>query len=230
MKKFVLIILLIIVLVLMIRLDVFSIKNVSYNVGLYGDQDSIESVIVGEMNYLIHSKSYIKDKVLEIPMIDSVTVEKKFPNTVKLNIIYKEPFLKIADNKIKVIIDGEGNVLAINRDIKTKFSVTGLELSYYKVNNKLKIHNDREILMNLIMLIKLINKSGIDINNKIDYNNNNVYIYTYTGLKVNFGDCSNIEEKFNNFVNIYHDLLEKDIDYGEIDVSITDLPLFRKQN
>jgi cell division septal protein FtsQ len=161
-------------------------------------------------------------------MIDSVTVEKKLPNKVKLNIIYKEPFLKIADNNIKVIIDAEGNVLAINKDIKTNFSVTGLELSYYKVNNKLEIHNNKEILSNLIILIKLINKSGIDINNKIDYNNNNVYIYTYTGLKVNFGDCSNIEEKFNNFVNIYHDLLAKKINYGEIDVSITDLPLFRK--
>lgn len=228
MKKFTVVVLLIIILVLTIRLDIFSIKDVTYNVGLYGDQDNIENMIIGEMNYLIHSKSYIKDKVLEIPMIDSVTVEKKFPNKVKLNIIYKEPFLKITDNNIKVIIDDDENVLAINKDIKTKFSVSGLELSYYKVNNKLEIHNNRDILMNLIVLIKLINKSGIDINNKIDYNNNNVYIYTYTGLKVNFGDCSNIEEKFNNFVNIYHDLLEKNINYGEIDVSITDLPLFRK--
>jgi len=228
MKKFIVLLLLIIILVLIIRLDVFSIEDVTYNVGLYGDQENIEKLIVGEMNYLIHSKSYIKDKILEIPMIDSVKVEKKFPNTVKLNIIYKEPFLKVTDNNINVIIDDQGNVLAINKDIKTKFSISGLELSYYKVNNKLEIHNNRDILMNLIILIKLINKSGIDINNKIDYNNNNVYVYTYTGLKVNFGDCSNIEEKFNNFVNIYHDLLEKSINYGEIDVSITDLPLFRK--
>jgi cell division septal protein FtsQ len=228
MKKIVIIIILIVSLVLIIRLDIFTIKDVSYNIGMYGDQENIENMIVGEMNYIIHSKSYIKDKILEIPMIDSVTVEKKLPNKVKLNIIYKEPFLKITDNNIKVIIDAEGNVLAINKDIKTNFSVTGLELSYYKVNNKLEIHNNKEILSNLIILIKLINKSGIDINNKIDYNNNNVYIYTYTGLKVNFGDCSNIEEKFNNFVNIYHDLLAKKINYGEIDVSITDLPLFRK--
>lgn len=228
MKKIIVMILLIVSLVLIIRLDIFTIKDVSYNIGMYGDQENIETMVVGEMNYIIHSKSYIKDKILEIPMIDSVTVEKKFPNKVKLNIIYKEPFLRITDNNIKVIIDAEGNVLAINKDIKTSFSVTGLELSYYKVNNKLEVHNNKEILSNLIILIKLINKSGIDINNKIDYNNNNVYIYTYTGLKVNFGDCSNIEEKFNNFVNIYHDLVDKKINYGEIDVSITDLPLFRK--
>jgi cell division septal protein FtsQ len=228
MKKLAVVIIFIVVLVLFLRLDVFTINDVSYNIGLYGDQESIENMVVGEMNYVIHSKSYIKDKILEIPMIDSVTVEKQFPNRVKLNIIYKEPFLKVTDNNIKVIIDAEGNVLAINKDIKTKFSVKGLELSYYKVNNKLEIHNNKEILSNLIILIKLINKSGIDINNKIDYNNNNVYIYTYTGLKVNFGDCSNIEEKFNNFINIYHDLKEKKINYGEIDVSITDLPLFRK--
>lgn len=228
MKKMIVMILLIVSLVLIIRLDIFTIKDVSYNIGMYGDQENIETTVVGEMNYIIHSKSYIKDKILEIPMIDSVTVEKKFPNKVKLNIIYKEPFLRVTDNNIKVIIDAEGNVLAINKDIKTSFSVTGLELSYYKVNNKLEVHNNKEILSNLIILIKLINKSGIDINNKIDYNNNNVYIYTYTGLKVNFGDCSNIEEKFNNFVNIYHDLVDKKINYGEIDVSITDLPLFRK--
>ncbi len=228
MKKVLVAIIIIVVLVLFLRLDVFTINDVSYNIGLYGDQETIENMVVGEMNYVIHSRSYIKDKILEIPMIDSVIVEKKFPNKVKLNIIYKEPFLKITDNNIKVIIDAEGNVLAINKDIKTSFSVKGLELSYYKVNNKLEIHNNKEILSNLIILIKLINKSGIDINNKIDYNNNNVYVYTYTGLKVNFGDCSNIEEKFNNFVNIYHDLQEKKINYGEIDVSITDLPLFRK--
>jgi len=228
MKKMIIIILFILLIGLIIQMDVFTINDVSYNIGLYGDQEIVENIVIGEMNYLIHSKSYIKDKILEIPMIDSVTVEKKFPNKVKLNIIYKAPFLKVIDNNIKVVIDEEENVLAINKDIKTKFSVSGLELSYYKVNNKLKIHNNKEILTNLIILIKLINKSGIDINNKIDYNDNNVYIYTYTGLKVNFGDCSNIEEKFNNFVNIYHDLMEKNINYGEIDVSINGLPLFRK--
>ncbi len=228
MKKIIIFILFILFIGLIVQMDVFTINDVSYNIGLYGDQENIENIVIGEMNYLIHSKSYIKDKILEIPMIDSVTVEKQFPNKIKLNIIYKEPFLKVVDNNIKVVIDEEGNVLAINKDIKTKFSVSGLELSYYKVNNKLKIHNNKEILTNLIILIKLINKSGIDINNKIDYNDNNVYIYTYTGLKVNFGDCSNIEEKFNNFVNIYHDLMEKNINYGEIDVSISGLPLFRK--
>jgi len=212
----------------MIQMDIFTINNVSYNIGMYDDNKSIETIVIGKMNYIIHSESYIKNEVLQIPMIDSVTVEKKFPNSVKFNIIYKEPYLKIVDNNIKIIIDEGGNVLAINKDIKTKFSVYGLELSYYKVNEKLKVHNNKEILVNLIGLIKLINKSGIEINNKIDYNDNNVYIYTYTGLRVNFGNCSSIEKKFNNFVNIYHDLLDKDINYGEIDVSITDLPLFRK--
>jgi len=110
MKKIMIVVLLIAFLALIIQMDIFTIKDVSYNIGLYGDQESIENIVIGEMNYIIHSKSYIKDKVLEIPMIDSVTVEKKFPNKVKLNIIYKEPFLKVVDNNIKVIIDQGGNV------------------------------------------------------------------------------------------------------------------------
>ena len=101
MKKIIVIILFIVLIAFIIQTDVFTIKNVSYNIGMYGDDESIENIVIGNMNYIIHSKSYIKDEILRIPMIDSVIVEKKFPNTLKLNIIYKEPYLKVIDNNIK---------------------------------------------------------------------------------------------------------------------------------
>lgn len=229
MKKVFLFIIIILSLVFISQTSYFTLSDITFNDGDYGEALEIEKIIGNDLNYFVHSNAYIKEKLLQVPMIESVTVKKGYPNKVNLDIIYKAPFLKVVDNGVIVIIDDTGYVLAINKNLETDYIVTGLELSYYKVNHKLEIY-DEEILLNLIDLIKLVNKSNVAIHEEIEYNDENIELLTYKGIKGRFGDCSEVEKKFNNFVNVYHDLINKDVRSGIIDVSITDLPLYKRKN
>jgi cell division septal protein FtsQ len=206
----------------------FTISKIEYNKCEYFNDDLIESSLQN-LNYFSNSERVIKNIILEIPTVESVIVEKKFPNSLELDIIYKEPFLKVVDNNVVIITDKEGYVLSINNDIDTDYYVTGLEIAYYKINKKLEMY-DQDILNDIFSLIKLIKKSGIDIERRIEYNSQDVCIYTLSGIGAEFGDCSEIEKKFNNFINIYYDLVEKEVHYGFIDVGIVDLPLFRSDD
>jgi len=227
MKKIVLLLVIVMIFFMIYNSSYFTITALEFN-----ECENFESYIImnalTDLNYFSDSKRVIKEKILSVPIVESVIVTKKFPDGVTLDILYKEPFLKIIDNDIVIVTDDEGYVLTINSDIDAYYSVIGLETMYYKVGKKLEIYN-QNILNDIFSLIKLIKKSGIDINGIIDYNGNDVCVRTLTGIEVEFGDCSDIEEKFNNFVNVYYDLLEKEVRYGVIDVGITELPLFRKE-
>jgi|LGVE01.1.fsa_nt_gb cell division septal protein FtsQ len=225
MKKIILLGLLIIIVGLFQKMDFFKITEIEYNKCEYMHEESIE-IVLNDLNFFNDSKRVIKQKILEVPIVESVLVEKRFPNVLKLDIIYKQAFLKIIDNDILIITDDNGYVLSINKDIDTDYYLMGLEIAYYKINEKLETYN-QEIFNNIFILIKLIKKSGIDIEKIIEYNDSNVCVSTLTGIEVEFGDCSQIERKFNDFINVYYDLVEKDVHYGVINVSITDLPLFR---
>jgi cell division septal protein FtsQ len=224
----ILILLMIFIVLMFQKGNYFTINEIEYNKCKYFNDDLIESSLQN-LNYFSDSERLIKDIILGIPIVESVIVEKKFPNSVELDIIYKEPFLKVVDNNVVIITDENGYVLSINNDIDTDYYVTGLEISYYKINKKLEIYN-QDILNNIFSMIKLINKSGIDIERRIEYNDDNVCIHTLVGIEAEFGDCSEIEKKFNNFINVYYDLVEKNVYYGIIDVGIVDLPLFRSDD
>lgn len=206
--------------------DIFIIKDIEYNKCEYFNDPLTDETLGKNLNFLKDNKTSIKEKIVKLPIVESAIVEKKFPNKLKIDIIYKSPFLKIVDNNINIVIDNNGYVLAINRNIKTDYYIDGLEISYYKINEKLKVSDG--IIDGIIDLVKLINKSGVDIKSRMQYNNYNVILKTVSGIEVKFGDCSDIEKKFNDFINVYHDLQSKNIGDGIIDVSIPDLPLFKK--
>jgi len=227
MKKIILIFILILIIFMVQKSSYFTITEIEFNECKNFDNQVIKNSLK-DLNYFSDSKRVIKEKVLSVPIVESVVINKKFPNGINLDILYKEPFLKVIDNDIIIITDDEGYVLTINNALDTDYSITGFEIMYYKVGKKLEIYN-QTILNDVFSLIKLIKKSGVDIKEIIEYNGNDVCVYTSAGIEVEFGDCSEIEKKFNNFINVYYDLIEKDIRYGVIDVSITDLPLFRKE-
>ncbi len=227
MKKIILVLISIIIIFMIQKSSYFTITEIEFNECKNFDNRVIKNSLEN-FNYFSDSKRVIKERILSIPIVESVVINKKFPNGIDLDILYKEPFLKVIDNDIVIITDDEGYVLTINNALDTYYSITGLEIMYYKVGKKLETYN-QSILNDVFSLIKLIKKSGVDIKGIIEYNGSDVCIYTLAGIEVEFGDCSEIEKKFNNFINVYYDLIEKDIRYGVIDVSITDLPLFRKE-
>ncbi|MGM0378216.1 MAG: cell division protein FtsQ/DivIB [Bacillota bacterium] len=228
MKKKIIIFLVIVVIIILFatRTNYFIIKEINYNNPSYKTDISFNDIINKKFNLLFISNNSLKKEILQKSVIKDVIIKKQFPDKLNLTIDYKKPFLKIKENKTSIIINKTGEVLLINPNINLNYEIHGLNIAYYKKGKKLKIYN-QELLDRLMNLMFLIKKSNVDINHKIIYNNDSIVLETKEGIKVEFGNCKDIEERFNNFINIYIDLLDKGIKKGIIDVSITELPLFK---
>ena len=227
MKKIIAFLIIVVIMILFAtRSNYFIIKKVNYNNPNYKSELSFNEIIDKKFNLLFVTDSFLKKEILKKSVIEDVIIKKEFPDQLNLTIDYKKPFLKIKENKISIIVNQTGEVLLINSDIELDYEVSGLNIAYYKKGEKLKIYN-QELLERLINLIFLIKKSDVDINHKIIYNNDSIILETKEGIKVEFGNCKDIEKRFNNFINIYFHLLDKGIKKGIIDVSITELPLFK---
>lgn len=231
MKKKIIVFLIIAVIMILFatKTNYFIIKKINYNNANYKTNISFDNIIEKKLNLLFISNSFLTKEILKKSVIKDVIIKKQFPDQLDLTIDYKKPFLKIKENKIPIIINQNGEVLLINSNIDLDYEIYGLNIAYYKKGKELKIYN-QELLDRLINLIFLIKKSNVDINYKIIYNNDSIELETKEGIKVEFGNCKDIEKRFNNFINIYINLLDKGIKKGTIDVSITELPLFKGKN
>lgn len=205
----------------------FQIEQVTYNKSEIYDMNLKRDTNFYEGNFFLLTKSQIRHELNQYTFIDDVVIKKKLPNTLALQIKYQSPFLVINDNNINVLIDESKEVLAVNKDIENITTITGLQLYNYQSGEKISMYDD-EFLNRIIDLIKLLKKSHVEINKNITYNGKNVIVKTNDGFEVNFGQCKDIEKKFNNFINIYETLKKQDIEKkGIIDVSITKVPIYK---
>jgi cell division septal protein FtsQ len=207
--------------------DYFQIDHVDYNVSEIYDVNLKRDTTIYGGNFFLLTKNQIKHEMNQYTFIESVVIKKNLPDTLQLQINYKEPFLVINDNNINVLIDASKEVLAVNKNVDQMLTITGLQLYNYQAGEKITMYDD-EFLNRIIDLITLINKSHVEINQNIAYNGKDVVIKTDDGFRVNFGQCRSIEQKFNNFINIYETLSEQSLESkGTIDVSITKLPIYK---
>lgn len=206
----------------------FSIQKVEYLENEILSADFF-SDIHGK-NIILFDDVELKERLESKSMIESVKIQKKYPSTLQLDIQYRKPYLMIKDNNINIYISEDIYVIGIDNSLQADYSVEGVEIYSYELDKKIEMY-DNMLLEQVIKLIKLIKKSPVEVDDKIIYNDDSIILQTKEGLHVKFGDCESIEKRFNNFINIYMSLEEeKKNANGVIDVSISDLPLYRNLN
>lgn len=106
------------------------------------------------------------------------------------------------------------------------FLIEGFNVKSFNIGEQIKV-KDFYVLQHAIELIHLLEKSHIEAKPILKYVNGSIELELNTAYKVKFGDGTNIERKFNNFVDIYDDLNSKQAISGVIDVSNEGLPSYR---
>jgi cell division protein FtsQ len=207
----------------------YRVKEVSvtFNNGLYSESEilnmldiSIGELIIFNNPFVIHSKmnkfSFIKD-------IDvSITIGGK----INIFVHFKEPLFAVISDKNYLFIGENNEILKIGNNDIGLFSVSGFDVINPKVGSKITTSNQIE-LTNISSLIKLLTISKFEYLPKIEFENQNIKLYLDEFYIVVFGDGSNIEDKFNNFINIFYELEKKNTNKGIINVSNDGLPTYK---
>ncbi len=211
----------------MYKTSIFVIDKFVYEPSVYfSDSDIYKYGKVGERPLFFSTIPRVIEKsLLEHPYVKYVSISKKFPDTLVLDIKYREEFLAIFYSGLYVTLDSEMTVLKVEESIGDIFLVDGFEFESYKVGGKLKVKR-RSILIHIIQLIQLIKKSHIESKPYIRYDEG-IELYINDEYRVLFGQGYNIEDKFNDFVAVYDNLSEMGVNSGTIDVGHDGPPIYR---
>lgn len=178
------------------------------------------------VNYFYVKPETVKTKLIEHPYISDISVTKKLPDTLKLDIVYREEFVAIVYSGLYLTTDDQLNVLKAEESISDIFLIEGFNVRSFNIGEQIKV-KDFYVLQHSIELIHLLEKSHIEAKPILKYVDGSIELELNSDYRVKFGDGTNIERKFNNFVDIYDDLNSKQAISGVIDVSNEGLPSYR---
>ncbi len=207
--------------------EILRIQEIEYNLNDNIDLYEIQRYSKVELgtSYFMVKPREVKTQLETHPYIESVKVEKKFPHTLKLDIVYREHYFNIVYSDIILSLDDSLHVLKVLDEPMDGYTVEGFAFDSFSTGQTIIVQK-KYLLENIVLLIQLLKKSHIEEIPIISYEHDGIML-RFGELKVRFGNGSEIESKFNDFINIYEALKSEDIITGTIDVSSAGLPVYR---
>jgi cell division protein FtsQ len=223
-----LIFLMIVLVTLCLKLPYFAVETIVVENNKYIDSEiitSLSGINKGNNIFYINTKRS-KSKIGSNAYISYVDIDRKFPNTILINVKEREATLYLnLDNKY-IILDKEGFVLEISDSIENLklVKVDGIKASNIEVGKQITIDELRvkKVLAQFADLIKR-NKTDIKFDN-IELNSLSDIKVFCAGLCFKLGDSYEIENKLNKALNIAtnDEIIGKK---GYIDVSFEGSPV-----
>lgn len=181
---------------------------------------------VGQNIFRIN-KITIKEKILLLPYIENVKIQRKLPNNIYIEVIEKQPIAAIEFMGSNVFIDEREYVLEsdlINEEGINIPQITGLNLNTIVVGEKIKVDN----VENLQKLIKILHEIKLssyinEIKNIYLDVNGNIVLNTKKGQQVVFGDITDSDYK----VMLLKEIMAREQSNILIDISNIDKPITR---
>lgn len=178
----------------------FKVNTVSVNgENIYSDKMIVEKsgVEIGTNLFRINEEKLSEKLSKELPYIKSVTIERKLPDTLVINVESTREVAAIVSNNVYVLIDETGKVLDKDTSV--------LRENVAIINNvKLKEKNEGELIVFtnkkktdvLITLLDALKKSGLELLTEIDLKNiNDIKIKYDDRITFEVGSLTNIETK-----------------------------------
>lgn len=207
--------------------SILRIQSIEYNqndnIDLYEIQ-RYSKVELGTSFFLVKPRD-VEINLMTHPYIESVEVQKKFPHTLKLDIVYREHYFNIVYSDIILSLDHSLHVLKVLDEPLDGYTVEGFAFDSFSTGQTIKVQK-KYLLDNIVLLIQLLKTSHIEEIPVISYDHDGILL-RFGELKARFGNGTEIESKFNDFINIYEALKSEDIITGTIDVSSEGLPVYR---
>lgn len=209
------------------KTNLLVIKKFEYPASVYFSDSDIRKY--GELTessmFFNVAPTLLENKIVKHPYVKSVKITKHFPDTLKLDIEYREELVAIRYSGLYVTIDDSLTVLKVEESVGDIFLIDGFEFKSFNIGEELKVEESR-VLRRTVQLISLLKNSHIEAKPYIRYDNG-IELLINDAYRVRFGKGQDIERKFNNFVDIYEVLSEKGVQSGIIDVSHNGLPIFK---
>jgi len=207
----------------------FNISNIEV---IGNSKVTPESVInstglyIGQNIFRIN-KITIKEKILLIPYIESVKIQRKLPNKIYIEIKEKEPIATIEFMGSNIFIDENEYILEstlINGEESNIPNITGFNLNTIVVGDKIKLDNI-EYLQKIIKVLHEIKVNSYLNEIKSSYidANGNIILNTRKGQQVIFGDITDNDYK----VILLKEIMTKEQSNILIDISNIDKPITR---
>lgn len=217
----------IIIYLVVFHTSLFIVDTLAYNQNMNITNKEILTYgeIVDTNIFFVNTES-VQKKLLSHPYIKSATVKKKLPDTLEIDFEYRDEFVAVVYSGIYLTTDDQLNVLKAEESIGDIFLIEGFNVKSFNIGEQIKV-KDFHVLQHSIELIHLLMKSHIEAKPILKYVDGSIELELNSAYKVKFGDGTNIERKFNNFVDIYDDLNSKQAMSGVIDVSNEGLPSYR---
>lgn len=215
----------------------FNIKNINISGIEHLTEEQVISLseLNKNENLFKNSKSKITSNIKQTPYVESVTIKRKLPDTIDIQIKERKRSYMLKFVNGYVYIDTQGYILEISEEKLELPIISGYKTEEEKISegNRL-ITEDLENLNNVLKITNSLEEidvakeiiTNIDISNKEDYT-----VYLESEKKtIHFGDASNLSNKI-LYVKAMIDS-EKDIE-GEIfvngDLNNKFRPFFREK-
>ena len=216
--------------IVFIKSDFFSlryVKIINNNMLTKSDINSLSKVAIGK-NIFTYDLKKIASNIEENPYIESISIKRKLPNTLIVDIKEKDIMCMLKDKKENYyyIDKSMEYVDKVNEsDIKQNYPIVGMDFSVDEKQINYKNKNDKKYLK---ALMKNIKKQGLNKKiREIDcFDEKQIDISIDKSIEVVVLKDKNIDYNIAKLTKILLDLEKQDIHYGKIDMTFSKYSLY----
>lgn len=166
---------------------------------VYSDKMVIENseIVTGKNLFRVNEKQVSERLSQELPYIKEITIERKLPDTLIINVTATREAAAVTTAKGFVLLDETGKVLDKNASIlkENVAVVKGVKLSEYEEGARASFTNEKKTEA-LLELLEAIRKSGLELLTEINLKNiNDIKIKYDDRITFEVGSLANIETK-----------------------------------
>ena len=181
---------------------------------------------VGEHILLVNTGE-ARARLLENPLIQDATIQRVYPDKLRIIIQERQPIAAIAGGGSYAIIDAEGYVISIEKSPGDLLEVFGMGSTGFQVNQRLGETGDFYSNI-LISVIEALNQAGIaeDMQSLDMTQPLSVNLESKDGYTIHLGQTEDLLDKLANLPAIIQRLEEMGLQGGTIDLAVQGDPVY----
>ncbi|WP_010237250.1 cell division protein FtsQ/DivIB [Clostridium arbusti] len=226
---FIMVLLIAVLITLCLKLSYFNIQyvNVLNNKTVASNEIIKESGLHKNTNIFYVNIKNIKNNILNNPYILSVSVDRKFPNTVNIDVKERKAVFYAEKGNKFAVIDKDGIVLETRDNIDNMNLIKLIGINTSKISiGKVVPFNDNKKLKTISVITDIIFNNEVCKNIKVlDITDDTQLEAYYNDMHIKLGNGNNLQQKLNRAINIITDK-NLSASKGYVDVSFNGNPVF----
>lgn len=183
---------------IVIKTPLFDVENITVEGDVLVTEEDILKVagIAEGQNIFDHLSSYYEERILSLPYVSAVEVEKKIPSEIHITILEEYEYAVIDFQGVGVICDKYGKTIRIakDEDIGKYIKFTGCKEGLYDMGGYVKL-KDEEETGTLLRCLAAIEDYGFSDVTKVDMADKDDIVFTVEDtLTVKIGELGDEDE------------------------------------